>query len=248
MGAMFIGLGTVTNVIAVVVGSLVGLALGHRIPERVKELTTTVLGLITLVIGGLSVASVTSQHLTDAVGEAAPVLIVLGAALIGSLLGTWWRIEERLKGLADAIRRRFVRGDENNSFVDGFVTATLLFCIGPLAILGSLSDGLGLGADQLLVKSTMDGFAAVAFSSTFGPGVILAAMPVAIYQGTLTVIGYLAGGFLPMAHIDALTATGGVILLALGIRLLRIKPIPVGDLLPALVMAPVLVQLAVALG
>ncbi len=243
MGVMFVGLGTVTNVITVVVGSLTGLALGHRIPERAKELTTSVLGLVTLVIGGLSVAAVTSDALLQAVGESAPVLVVLGAMLIGALLGTWWRIEERLESAAEAIRRRFIGEDESNTFVDGFVTATLLFCIGPLAILGSLSDGLGLGADQLMVKSVMDGFAAIAFSSTFGPGVILAAMPVAVYQGGLTVIGYFAGGFLPMAHIDALTATGGVILLALGIRLLKIKAIPVGDLLPALAVAPLLVQL-----
>lgn len=241
---MFVGLGTVTNVITVVTGSLVGLTLGHRIPERTRELITDVLGLITLVVGGLSVASVTSDALREAVGSGG-VLVILGAMMIGSLLGSWWRVEERLENVAERIRRRFVRDGEASTFVDGFVTATLLFCIGPLAILGSLSDGLGLGAEQLMVKSMLDGFAALAFASTLGIGVMLAAVPVALYQGTLTVLGYLMGDFLPMAHIDALTATGGIIIMGLGIRLLKFKPIAVGDMLPALFVAPVLVQLIV---
>lgn len=239
---MFVGLGTVTNVITVVIGSLLGLSFGHHIPERTKDLITTVLGLVTIVVGGLSVVSVRSPELLAAVGEGFPVLVVLGSLLIGALLGSWWRIEERLENLADAIRRKFVSQDESSNFVDGFVTATLLFCIGPLSILGSFSDGLGRGIEQLLVKSALDGVAAMAFASTFGIGVMLAAVPVAVYQGSLTVIGMVAGDFLPIAAIDAMGATGGVIIMGLGIRLLQIKAIPVGDLLPALLVAPMLVQ------
>lgn len=243
---MFIGLGTVANVVSVVVGALVGLVLGHRIPERTRDTVTSVLGLVTLLIGGLSAASVSSAALTDAVGSGA-LLIVLGSLLLGAIAGSGWRLEDRLEGLGDRVRRRFARGDDASTFVDGFVTATLLFCVGPLAILGSLSDGLGRGADQLLVKSVMDGFAAMAFASTLGVGVMFAAMPVLVYQGVLTLVGALAGSILPAAHIDALTATGGLILVALGIRLLKLKPLPVGDLLPALVVAPLLVQLVVML-
>ena len=243
---MFIGLGTVANVVSVVVGALVGLVLGHRIPERTRDTVTSVLGLVTLLIGGLSAASVTSAALTDAVGSGA-LLIVLGSLLLGAIAGSGWRLEDRLEGLGDRVRRRFARGDDSSTFVDGFVTATLLFCVGPLAILGSLSDGLGRGADQLLVKSVMDGFAAMAFASTLGVGVMFAAIPVLVYQGVLTLVGALAGSILPAAHIDALTATGGLILVALGIRLLKLKPLPVGDLLPALVVAPLLVQLVVML-
>lgn len=240
---MFIGLGTVVNVVTVVVGSLVGLLLGHRIPDRTRETVTSVLGLVTLLIGGLSAVSVTSTALAGATGPGAPMLIVLGSLLVGAIAGTGWRLEDRLEAGGEWIRRRFTKEGDASTFVDGFVTATLLFCVGPLAILGSLSDGLGKGADQLLVKSVMDGFAAMAFASTLGIGVMFAAGAVLLYQGALTLVGVLAGSFLPTAHIDALTATGGLILVALGIRLLKLKPIPVGDLLPALVLAPLLVQL-----
>ncbi len=242
---MFIGLGTVTNVVTVVVGSLVGLLLGHRIPDRTRETVTAVLGIVTLLIGGLSAAAVTSAELLAATGQGAPLLIVLAAMLVGAIAGAGWRLEDRLEAAGEWVRRRFTREGDSSTFVDGFVTATLLFCVGPLAILGSLTDGLGKGADQLLVKSVMDGFAAMAFASTLGIGVMFAAVPVFLYQGSLTVVGAVAGSFLPAAHIDALTATGGLILIGLGIRLLKLKPVPVGDLLPALVVAPLLVQLVV---
>ena len=240
---MFVGLGTLANVVTVVVGSLVGLLLGHRLPDRAKDIVTDVLGLVTLLIGGLSAVAVTSPALAAEVGSGAPLLIVLGALLLGALLGSWWQLEARLEAGGEWVRRRVSRGGEASTFVDGFVTATLLFCVGPLAVLGSLSDGLGRGADQLLVKSVMDGFAAMAFASTLGIGVMVSIVPLALYQGSLTVLGALLGAFLPMAHVDALTATGGLVLVALGLRLLKIKAIPVGDLLPSLVVAPLLVAL-----
>lgn len=244
---MFIGLGTVANVVTVLVGALVGLLLGHRIPERTRDTVTSLLGIFTLLIGGLSAVAVTSAAFLEATGSGAPMLIVLASLLLGAIAGSGWRLEDRLEAGGEWVRRRFARDGDTSTFVDGFVTSTLLFCVGPLAILGSLSDGLGRGADQLLVKAVLDGFAAMAFASTLGIGVMFAAVPVALYQGTLTVVGALAGSFLPAAHIDALTATGGLILVGLGLRLLRIKPIPVGDLLPALVLAPLLTQLVVVL-
>jgi uncharacterized membrane protein YqgA involved in biofilm formation len=121
-----------------------------------------------------------------------------------------------------------------------------VFCVGPLAILGSLSDGLGRGAEQLLVKSVLDGFAAMAFASTLGWGVLASAGTVALIQGSLTALGYFAGDVLTVAQVDALTATGGVILLGLALRLLDLKQVPVGDLLPALLLAPPLVSVAAA--
>ncbi len=121
-----------------------------------------------------------------------------------------------------------------------------MFCVGPLSILGSLSDGLGQGAEQLLVKAGMDGFAAIAFASVFGIGVMAAAIPLAVYQGLITLLGFALGSFLSAAQVDALGAAGGVILLGLGIRLAGIKQVPVGDLLPALVVAPLLVSLVAA--
>ena len=132
-------------------------------------------------------------------------------------------------------------------FIEGWLSASLLFCVGPLTILGSLSDGLGNGIDQLTLKSVLDGFAALAFASSFGIGVLLSAVSVAVVQGLLTLLGVVLGSMLPDAHIAALTATGGLMLVGISLRLLRIREIPVGDLLPALIVAPLLTQLVVFL-
>jgi uncharacterized membrane protein YqgA involved in biofilm formation len=132
-------------------------------------------------------------------------------------------------------------------FIEGWLTASLLFCVGPLTILGSISDGLGRGIEQLTLKSVLDGFAALAFASTFGIGVLLSALSVGVIQGLLTVVGVLLGSVLPEAHIAALTATGGLMLAGIGLRLLRIREVPVGNMLPALIVAPLLTQLVTAL-
>lgn len=240
---MFIGIGTVVNVITVVVGALIGLALGNRIPERTKETVTSVLGLFTIVLGGFSVIAMTSEALSAEVGKAA-MIVVLASLLVGTLLGSWLRVEDRLEQGAGWIRSRFGGAGDENRFVDGLVISTLVFCVGPLTILGSISDGLGRGADQLLVKATLDGFAAMAFASTLGWGVLASAGAVAVIQGSLTALGYFAGDVLTVAQVDALTAVGGVILLGLGIRLLGLKQIPVGDLLPALLLAPLFTWVA----
>ncbi len=239
---MFIGIGTVANVVTVAIGALVGVAFGSRIPERTKDLITATLGLITLVLGLSSAAAMNSDALAGVVGRGG-LLIVIGSLLVGGIAGSALRIEQRLEGAVGWLRDRFARGETSGRFVDAVVTPTLLFCVGPLTILGSLSDGLGRGADQLLVKAVLDGFAAVAFAASLGAGVVLSAVAVGVLQGLLTLLGYLVGDFLPLAHIDALTATGGVILMALSLRLLNVKQIPVGDMLPALLIAPVLVAL-----
>lgn len=243
MGAVFIGFGTVANVVTVAVGALAGLAFGARVPERTKQLITATLGLITFVMGVQSAASISSEALTAVVGRGG-LLIVIASLLVGGIIGSALRIEDRLEHAADWLRRRLARDDDAGRFVDAIVTPTLLFCVGPLTILGSLSDGLGRGADQLLVKAVLDGFAAIAFASSLGIGVLFSAVAVGVIQGTLTLLGFLLGDFLPLAHIDALTATGGILLLALALRLLALKQIPVGDMLPALLVAPLAVQLA----
>ena len=127
------------------------------------------------------------------------------------------------------------------------MTASLVFCVGPLTILGALADGLGLGANQLILKATLDGFAAIAFAASLGVGVMASAVTVAVVQGLLTLIGFLVGDFLPAAHLAAITATGGLLLVGVGLRLLRIRMVPVGNLLPALLVAPLLVQIVAAL-
>ena len=134
-----------------------------------------------------------------------------------------------------------------NTFVEGFVTASLVFCVGPLAILGSLSDGLGLGINQLALKSVMDGFTSIAFAASLGWGVAASALVVGVYQGTLTLLGWALGSVLSAAQIALLTATGGLLLVGIALRLLRIRQVPVGDLLPALLVAPILTAIVAAL-
>lgn len=236
-------MGTIVNVATVVVGAGLGIVLGNRIPARTKETVTSVLGLFTLVIGGTSVVSMNSAALREEVGSFA-MIVVLASLLVGAVIGSGVRIEDRLEQGATWLRGRFRGAGDSARFVDGLVTSTLVFCVGPLAILGSISDGLGRGADQLYVKAILDGFAAMAFASTLGWGVLASALALALIQGSMTALGYFAGDVLSVAQIDALTAAGGVILLALGLRLLGVKQIPVGDLLPALLLAPALVPLA----
>ena len=251
---MFPGFGTAVNVATVVAGAGLGLLLGHRLPVRTRETVTDALGLVTLLIGGLSAMAVTSTALAAEVGSAAPVLIVLGSLLLGGIAGSLVDIESRLDRLGDRLRRRLGRsaaqdGDQEarRRFIEGFVTASLVFCVGPLTILGALSDGLGLGAEQLLLKAALDGFASIAFAASLGIGVMAAALAVAVIQGSLTLVGLLVGDFLPTPHLDAVTACGGLLLLGVALRLLGIKPVPVGNLLPALLVAPLLVTVVDAL-
>jgi uncharacterized protein len=245
---VFPGFGTAVNVGTVVVGAWLGLLLGHRLPVRTRETVTDALGLVTLLIGGLSAMAVTSNALAAEVGPAAPVLIVLGSLLLGGITGSLVDIESRLDRLGDRLRRRLSRSaaqdrdqEARRRFIEGFVTASLVFCVGPLTILGALSDGLGLGADQLLLKAALDGFASIAFAASLGVGVMASAVAVAATQGSLTLVGLVVGDFLPAAHLDAVTACGGLLLLGVALRLLAIKPVPVGNLLPALLVAPLLV-------
>jgi uncharacterized membrane protein YqgA involved in biofilm formation len=249
---VFRGAGTVLNVLTVLVGSGLGVLLGHRLPQRTREVVTDGLGLVTLLVATLSAAAVADPALQAAVGGGAPVLIVLGALLIGGIVGSLLRIEERLERLGGTVQRRLGSGTRSGEgarerFIEGFVTASLVFCVGPLTVLGSLSDGLGRGIDQLALKSTLDGFAAIAFAASLGWGVAASALTVAVVQGGLTLAGFLLGGFLSNAQVAALTATGGLMLIGVALRLLRIRAVPVGDLLPGLLVAPLLVSVVATL-
>ena len=284
---LFVGAGTVLNVVTVLVGGTVGLLLGARLPERVRLVAMDALGLGTLSIAVLSILDVTSPELAAAVGPGA-ALVVIGAALLGGILGALLRVEDRLERVGHGLRTLLLRGRDGGTepggavpggaapagpeqggakqggsepggaepaglarggphgaarFVEGFVTASLVFCVGPLAVLGAINDGLGRGIDELAVKSLLDGVAAAAFASALGSGVLLSALSVAVVQGLLTVVGFLLGDLIDPAQTAALSATGGLVLLGVGLRLLRLRDIPVGDLLPALVLAPLLVAL-----
>jgi hypothetical protein len=240
------GAGTLLNVATVLLGSGVGIALGGRLPERTRRTVTDALGLVTLVIGGLNVADgLGSPAYRDAVGEGAGLLVVLGALLLGGIAGSLLRLEDRLESSGGWLQARLSRdaGTDRARFVEGYVTASLVFCIGPLTVLGALSDGLGRGIEQLALKSTLDGFAAMAFAASLGWGVAVSALSVLVVQGSLTLAGALLGDLLPEALVASVTATGGVLLLGVGLRLLALKAVAVGDLLPALLAAPALAAL-----
>jgi uncharacterized protein len=174
------------------------------------------------------------------------MLVVLGAVLLGGIAGSLLRLEQRVESVGGWLQRRLTADQgsvERHRFVEGFVASSLLFCTGPLTVLGSLNDGLGRGADELFLKSALDGFAAMAFAASFGWGVAASALTVIVVQGGLTITGVLLGDVLPAAHVAALTAVGGLLLVGVALRLLRVREIPVADLLPALVVAPILVSL-----
>ena len=253
------GTGTALNVVTVLVGSGLGLLLGHRLPERTRHVVTDGLGLVTLLVAALSAAAVLDPALAERVGSSAPVLVVLAAVLLGGITGSLLRIEHRIERLGARMQSRLTgrrpgpgegdRGGDGGDhvarerFVQGFLTASLVFCVGPLTVLGSLSDGLGLGIEQLALKSVLDFFASIAFAASLGVGVAASVVSVAAVQGGLTVVGLTLGDVLDDAHVAALTATGGLLLVGVALRLLRLREIPVGDLLPALLVAPLLVEI-----
>lgn len=243
---MFPGIGTAVNVATVLLGALVGVLLGNRLNLRTRDVVTDGLGLVTLLIAATSAWAVLDPALAGYVGASAPMLIVLGAVLVGGISGSLLGLEARVERLGGLLQRRLSGGAgsvERQRFVEGFVVASLVFCTGPLTILGALNDGLGRGADQLFLKSALDGFAAIAFAAAFGWGVGAAVVTIVAVQGSLTAVGLAAGGVLPDAHLAALTATGGVLLVGVALRLLRIRDVAVADLLPALLVAPALVHL-----
>jgi uncharacterized membrane protein YqgA involved in biofilm formation len=241
-----IGLGTLLNMAAIVVGTVVGVVVGHRLPERTRELITQALGLVVLVVAALNIASLLDAEWIDAVGDSAPLLIVLGSVVMGGILGSLLRIEDRVESLGGWLQARVRRSagpdasEQRARFIEGFVDASLLFCVGPLAILGSLSDGLGQGIDQLALKSVLDGFASIAFAASLGWGVAFSALAVGVVQGLLTLLGAIVGSVVAASAISAITATGGILLIGVGLRLLRVTRLPVADLLPALIVAPLL--------
>lgn len=246
------GLGTVVNVVAIVAGTAAGLLVGRRFPDRVR----------TTVVQGIGIA-VVAMGVADSL-ETDNLVFPVVAIVLGGILGELAGIEERFEALGQWLRRRVHRRADPEiegvapgpgpvdapsaeggrpPFVEGFVSASLLFCVGPLAILGSIDDGLTGDIRILSVKAALDGLISVIFASTLGWGVAFSALPVAAYQGSVTALAGLADRFLTDRMITELTATGGLIVIGLGLRLLDIKQVRVGSFLPALALAPLLVAL-----
>lgn len=239
---MIAGIGTVINAGAILVGTGVGVLFGGHLSDRTRTTVTDGLGLVVGVAAVGSAISIADPTLTRAVGKGWPTLIVLLALVIGGVVGSALKIEDRLEALGASLQMRFAKENES-TFVEGFVVASLVFCVGPLAILGGISDGLGSGIDQLILKSTLDLIAAMAFASALGWGVALSVIPVVIYQGGWTLVGVFAGNTMSDYAIAAMTATGGLLIMAIALRLLRIREIAIGDLLPAIIVAPLLAAL-----
>jgi len=234
---MFVGLGTLINIIAILIGSTIGIGAGSRLTKKSLSLITDILGLITLLGAASALIPLWSSTFIDSLPKGSSLLVVLGAMLLGGLIGSAFSLETRLDKFGETLREKF-KASSDGPFIEGFVSASLLFVIGPLAILGSVSDGMSEGLDQLILKSSLDFFAAMAFASSLGWGVAASAIPVGIYQGVWTLIGLFLGSVLQPYQIDAMTICGGLMLVGIGMRLLDIKKIAVANLLPALIIAP----------
>ncbi len=232
-------IGTLLNIGSVLLGGGLGTLLGDRLPQPIRETVMHGIGLVTLVVG---------MHLTM---ETQNTLIVLVSVLIGGILGEWWRISAGLDRASEWLRTRVAArvGERRmGRFTEGFVTASLVFCVGPMTILGAIRDGLSGDISLLAIKSVLDGFTAMAFASTLGIGVLFSMLTLLLYQGGITLLAGVAEQVLNPAMIAEMTATGGVLILAIGLMLLEIKRIRVANLLPALVVAPVIVAILQALG
>ena len=234
---MFTGAGTVLNILTIVIGGALGVFIGAKISEKLRNLVTDVLGCVTIISAADALSAYWDVELQESMPKGWVILVVIFSLLVGALIGSALAIEDRLEFLGNKIKSRFSKNDSSN-FVEGFVSASLIFAIGPLAILGSISDGMGTGIDQLVLKSTLDGFAALAFAASLGWGVALSALPVGIYQFAWTAVGLFLGAILTNYQVAAMTAVGGILLIGISLRLLRIKQIAVGNLLPALALAP----------
>lgn len=239
---MFIGLGTAINVAAIVLGSFIGVVMGNRLKESTRFLMTDVLGSVTLLGAASAAMKLWDEEFTNALPQGTPILVILLSLLLGGLVGSAIQIEEGLERWGLSLQSKLDRG-KSSTFVEGFVTSSLVFAIGPLAILGSLSDGMGTGIDQLTLKSILDFFASIAFAGALGWGVAFSALPVGIYQGAWTLIGLSLGSILSGYQVAAMTATGSILLFGIALNLLKVKKIAIGNLLPALAIAPLMALL-----
>ncbi len=225
------GLGTIINTVTVLGGGMLGLIIGDKIPDRIRVIIVQVIGLATLAIG-----------LRDVIDTANMVFPLVGMVL-GGIVGELLRIEDRLAYIGEFLRRKFAKNSSESKFVNGFVTATLLFCVGPLTILGAIEDASGRTPQLYIIKGTLDGFMTIIFAALYGVGAIFSAVSVFFVQGSLTVFGTSLDALLTDRMRLELFSAGGIAIIAIGINLLEIKKIRLGSLLPGLVITPILVWL-----
>lgn len=246
-----IGMGTIVNVATILAGGAVGLTLGARLPAKISEIAMQAVGGVTLLLG---------LQMAMEAKSGAQVMVVLLSLVAGSVLGEWWDIESRMNQFGQRLEARFARGvrrnealtsvnaapghveqaattDSDSLFVRGFMTASLLFCVGPMAVLGALQDGLQGDASILITKATLDGIAAVAIAATLGPGTLMSALPILVYQGGITLLSGLARTLLTPPVVAAVTACGGIMIMGIAVNMWKLTRLRVGNMLPALVLS-----------
>jgi uncharacterized membrane protein YqgA involved in biofilm formation len=221
--------GTLLNALTVLVGGLLGTVLGDRLPARIRENVVRGVGLFTLAMG------------TKFAIDTSNLLYILGSILLGGVLGSLWGVDRRLNDLGAMLQRRFARRGGGTTVAEAFVTASIVFCVGPLTFLGSIQNGLTGDASLLAIKSVLDGFTATALAATLGWGVLLTIPLILIYQGGLALGASAFAGLLSELQLREMSAVGGLLIIGVGLKLLSIRDVKVADFLPAILVAPLLV-------
>jgi hypothetical protein len=221
--------GTLLNAATVLVGGALGTVLGDRLPERIREQVVRGVGLFTLAMGAKFAL------------DTGNLLYLLGSILIGAIIGAAAGIDRRLVALGEYLQQRFARQGRESTVSEAFVTASIVFCVGPLTFLGSIQNGLTGDASLLVIKSVLDGFTAIALAATLGWGVLLTIAVILVYQGGLALGAAFLAGALNEAQLREMNAVGGLLILGVGLKLLSIRDVKVADFLPAILVAPVLV-------
>ena len=234
--------GTIINIITVAVGSLLGMSVGDRLPEKTQQSVVFGLGLVTLYVG------------IDNTQQTGNIIIPLIALVIGILIGEWLDIQSRLDAFGGWLQRVSARNEKDDDslarerFINGFVTASLVFCVGPLTFVGSLQDGISGDYQLLAIKSVLDGFASLAFAASLGVGVMFSIVTIVIVQGGIALMGMLVGEVMSEVMIAEMTSTGGLLLIGLSLILMDIQKPRVANFLPALLIAPLLIVIANTIG
>ena len=217
-------IGTIINSVTIVLASLIGIAIGDKLNDKIRMALMQALGLVVIVIG-IEMALKTQN-----------ILIVIVSTLLGTAIGEFLEIEDWLNRIGNRFEQRFSK----SKFAEGFVTSTLLFCVGSMAIIGPIHEGLSGDISILMVKSMLDGISSIALASALGVGVLFSSISVFVYQGSITILSKFIEPFVNQMVVNELTATGGILIIAIGVRLTDIKDLRVGNMLPALFIAPLI--------
>ena len=228
--------GTLLNLLTVLVGGVLGTVLGDRLPPRLRENVMAGVGLFLLAMGAKFAI------------DTANLLYLLGAILIGGVIGSLAGIERRLNDFGASLQRRFARPGGSTTIAEAFVTASIVFCVGPLTFLGAIRNGLTGDGSLLVIKSVLDGFSAIAFAATLGWGVLLSLIVILVYQGGLAAGASVFSGLLSDAQLREMSAVGGLLIVGVGLKLMKIRDVQVADYLPAIVVAPILVAVVTSVG